>query len=102
MVKDDLSEECALWANDDNPIPAPARDNAPPTPVTPNRKREPRSRTGINQNASISEQVAEIFSDSEPESDADAENMESNTSANKTVLEKSVLQMEKTFGQDER
>ena len=94
-VKDDLSEECALWANDDNPMPAPAREDAPGTPATPIRKKSKRS--GINQNVSISEQVAEIFSDSEPESDANIEN----TSSNMTVLEKSVLQIEKTLGSGE-
>ncbi|CAG5098717.1 Oidioi.mRNA.OKI2018_I69.XSR.g15913.t1.cds [Oikopleura dioica] len=94
-LQDDLSEECALWANDDNPIPAPAREDAPGTPATPIRKKSKRS--GINQNVSISEQVAEIFSDSEPESDANIEN----TSSNMTVLEKSVLQIEKTLGSGE-
>ncbi len=82
-----MAEECALWSNDDDIAdPAAAQENKKTTSSG-------KKRSKIAQNADSSA-VAAIFDDSENEGQ---ENIEPNLSANLTVLEKSVIQMEKTI-----
>ena len=96
-----MAEECALWSNDDDiPNPASAQEKRKEQ----NTGSAGKNRSKKDQKADSTATVAAIFDDSEVDSTiVDQENVAPNSSANLTVLEKSVIQMEKTMNaHDER
>jgi hypothetical protein len=98
-----LAEECALWSNDDD-IPNPASAQEKSKEKEQNTGSAGKNRSKKDQKADSTATVAAIFDDSEVDSTiVDQENVAPNSSANLTVLEKSVIQMEKTMNaHDER
>lgn len=96
-----MAEECALWSNDDDiSNPASAQEKSKEQ----NNGSSGKNRSKRDQKADSTATIAAIFDDSEVNSTiVDQENDAPNSSANLTVLEKSVIQMEKTINaHDER
>ena len=88
-----MAEECALWSNDDEfPDPARPQEKSKTAKTSSGKKRSTNA-----QNPDSSKTVAAIFDDSEVGSTIVDENVAPNSSANLTVLEKSVIQMERSI-----